>query len=66
MWWGAAPADGEQRTMMHFGFQVGDLDEAVAEAVARGASLAPHQPRADVRGLFDPAGHPFCLRRDHA
>ncbi|MDF6045202.1 VOC family protein [Streptomyces sp. JH14] len=58
------PADGEQRTMMHFDFQVGDLDEAAAEAVGMGASLAPVQPQENVRVLFDPAGHPFCLCRD--
>ncbi|MFF3372004.1 VOC family protein [Streptomyces sp. NPDC002680] len=58
------PADGEQRPMMHFDFQVGDLDEAVAEAVAMGASLAPVQPQEHVRVLFDPAGHPFCLCLD--
>src|SRR5262245_38517437 len=28
------PADGAQRSMMHFDFQVGDLDSAVAEATA--------------------------------
>jgi catechol 2,3-dioxygenase-like lactoylglutathione lyase family enzyme len=48
------PADGEQRPMMHFDFQVGDLDSAVAES----------QPQANVRVLFDPAGHPFCLCYD--
>jgi predicted enzyme related to lactoylglutathione lyase len=58
------PTDGEQRPMMHFDFQVGDLGEAVAEAVAMGASLAPAQPQENVRVLFDPAGHPFCLCRD--
>lgn len=55
------PAEGQQRPMMHFDFQVGDLDEAVAEALALGATLAPHQPQDNVRVLFDPAGHPFCL-----
>jgi len=50
--------------MMHFDFQVEDLDEAVAEAVALGATLAMHQPQENVRVLFDPAGHPFCLCRD--
>ena len=55
------PVDGEQRPMMHFDFQVGDLDSAVAEAVALGATLADHQPQENVRVLFDPAGHPFCL-----
>jgi predicted enzyme related to lactoylglutathione lyase len=38
------PVDAGQRTMMHFDFQVGDLDSAVAEAVALGASVASHQP----------------------
>jgi hypothetical protein len=50
--------------MMHFDFQVGDLDSAVAEAVALGASVAGHQPQENVRVLLDPAGHPFCLCRD--
>ncbi|MFI1753435.1 VOC family protein [Streptomyces sp. NPDC020571] len=58
------PADGDQRPMMHFDFQVGDLDSAVAEAVALGATIAEFQPRENVRVLFDPAGHPFCLCRD--
>src|SRR5690606_78095 len=58
------PVDGRQRPMMHFDFQVGDLDSAVAEAVALGASVAAHQPRDNVRVMFDPAGHPFCLCRD--
>jgi catechol 2,3-dioxygenase-like lactoylglutathione lyase family enzyme len=55
------PVDGRQRTMMHFDFQVGDLDSAVADAVALGATVADHQPQDHVRVLFDPAGHPFCL-----
>jgi len=50
--------------MMHFDFQVGDLDSAVAEAVALGASVAMYQPQDSVRVLLDPAGHPFCLCRD--
>jgi len=58
------PAESDQRPMMHFDFQVEDLDEAVAEAVALGATLAMHQPQENVRVLFDPAGHPFCLCRD--
>lgn len=58
------PADGDQRPMMHFDFQVGDLDSAVAEAVALGGTLAEFQPQENVRVLFDPAGHPFCLCRD--
>lgn len=55
------PVDGQQRTMMHLDFQVGDLEAAVDEAVALGATLAAFQPQAHVRVLLDPAGHPFCL-----
>jgi predicted enzyme related to lactoylglutathione lyase len=56
--------DGQQRPMMHFDFQVGDLESAVAEAVALGATEAQSQPQENVRVLFDPAGHPFCLCLD--
>src|SRR5581483_3955582 len=58
------PVEGEQRTMMHFDFQVGDLDSAVEDALALGATLASHQPQENVRVLLDPAGHPFCLCRE--
>jgi predicted enzyme related to lactoylglutathione lyase len=58
------PVDGKQRPMMHFDFQVGDLEAAVDEAVALGATVAPAQPHENVRVLFDPAGHPFCLCRE--
>jgi predicted enzyme related to lactoylglutathione lyase len=58
------PVDGQQRPMMHLDFQVGDLDSAVADAVALGATLATTQPRENVRVLLDPAGHPFCLCLD--
>ena len=58
------PEQGAQRPMMHFDFQVGDLESAVAEAVALGATLAEHQPQTNVRVLFDPAGRPFCLCLD--
>jgi hypothetical protein len=50
--------------MMHFDFQVGDLESAVEEAVALGASVATEQPQENVRVLLDPAGHPFCLCLD--
>ena len=39
----------------------GDLDEAVSWAVGHGAVLGAVQPQEDVRVLFDPDGHPFCL-----
>ena len=58
------PVAGEQRPMMHLDVQVGELDAAVAEAVALGASVAGHQPQSNVRVLLDPAGHPFCLCLD--
>ncbi|MFE2296790.1 VOC family protein [Streptomyces sp. NPDC059445] len=58
------PVDGRQRPMMHLDFQVGDLDEAVAEAVALGATVSDSQPQDNVRVLLDPAGHPFCLCLD--
>ena len=58
------PLPGKQRPMMHLDFQVGDLDAAVADAVALGAMLALHQPQSNVRVLLDPAGHPFCLCLD--
>ena len=58
------PAEGAQRPMMHLDFQVGDLNEAVEEAVALGAVVAGFQPQENVRVLLDPDGHPFCLCRD--
>jgi Glyoxalase-like domain len=58
------PHSGDQRPMMHFDFQVGDLVSAVTEAVSLGAALADFQPQENVRVLFDPAGHPFCLCRE--
>lgn len=58
------PVDGQQRPMMHFDVQVADLESAVAEAVALGATVATTQPQANVRVLIDPAGHPFCLCLD--
>jgi hypothetical protein len=50
--------------MMHLDVQVGDLDSAVEEALALGATLADSQPQENVRVMLDPAGHPFCLCRD--
>jgi catechol 2,3-dioxygenase-like lactoylglutathione lyase family enzyme len=58
------PVDGEQRPMMHFDFQVGDLDSSAADALGLGATMAGHQPQKNVRVLLDPAGHPFCLCQD--
>jgi predicted enzyme related to lactoylglutathione lyase len=58
------PVEGQQRTMMHLDFQVGDLSSAVADAVALGAKIVAYQPQDNVRVLLDPAGRPFCLCRD--
>jgi hypothetical protein len=62
------PVTGKQRTMMHLDVQVDDLDAAAAAAVADaeslGAELAEVQPQANVRVMFDPDGHPFCLCRE--
>ncbi|MFF4271214.1 VOC family protein [Streptomyces sp. NPDC001536] len=52
---------GEQQMMAHLDIEVDDLRTETARAVAEGARLADHQPQDDVRVLFDPAGHPFCL-----
>jgi hypothetical protein len=41
-----------------------DLEAALAHAVAAGATVAEFQPQADVRVLYDPVGHPFCLYVD--
>lgn len=61
--WPARP--GEQVATQHVDVHVpdGDLDAAVAWALDCGARLAPEQPQADVRVLFSPDGHPFCLFR---
>ncbi|MEV6296571.1 VOC family protein [Streptomyces sp. NPDC050743] len=52
---------GDQRMMLHLDIEVDDLEGETARAVAEGAELAAYQPQDDVRVLFDPAGHPFCL-----
>jgi len=54
-------AEGQQQMMLHVDVGVDDLDAAVADAVAAGATVASFQAQDDVRVLLDPAGHPFCL-----
>lgn len=51
---------GDPQMMMHLEIRVDDL-EAVAQAVALGATVAGFQPQEDVRVGLDPVGHPFCL-----
>jgi hypothetical protein len=58
------PLEAAQRPMLHLDFQVGDLEEAVEEALSLGATLATSQRQRNVRVLIDPVGHPFCLCRD--
>ncbi|USX54310.1 VOC family protein [Lentzea sp. HUAS12] len=52
---------GEQVSTQHLDIEVDDLEVSVEHAVACGAVLAQVQPQQDVRVLFDPDGHPFCL-----
>ncbi|MEE1758657.1 VOC family protein [Streptomyces sp. SP17KL33] len=51
----------EQQMMMHLDIEVNDLSSAVDHARALGATVADFQPQDDVRVLYDPVGHPFCL-----
>jgi len=62
--WPGAP--GEQQMMLHVDVAVDELDVAVTDAIALGATLAEFQPQDSVRVLFDPEGHPFCLYADPA
>ncbi len=56
------PAEnGRQSATQHLDIWVEDLVAAAAWAVRCGATLAETQPQDDVRVLFDPVGHPFCL-----
>ncbi|MFF4211063.1 VOC family protein [Streptomyces sp. NPDC001796] len=57
--WPSTPSD--QQMMMHLDIEVTDLPTAVEHARALGATVADFQPQNDVRVLYDPAGHPFCL-----
>jgi hypothetical protein len=56
---------GEQHKMLHFEIEVVEVEEAVAHALAAGATEAPNQPQDrdqdKLRVMLDPAGHPFCL-----
>jgi catechol 2,3-dioxygenase-like lactoylglutathione lyase family enzyme len=60
--WPAAP--GKQQMMLHLDIGATDVGAAVEAAVALGATLAEFQPQDDVRVMYDPAGHPFCLYAD--
>lgn len=59
------PSEPDAPTMqLHLDLGVADLEAAVEDALARGATLAFEQPQDDVRVMIDPAGHPFCLYAD--
>jgi predicted enzyme related to lactoylglutathione lyase len=57
---------GEQQMMLHLDVAVDDLDVAMTETIALGATIAEYQPQDSVRVLLDPEGHPFCLYADTA
>ena len=51
----------------HLDFDVPDLDEGEARALAIGARKTEEQPDPDdFRVFLDPAGHPFCLVLDES
>ena len=50
-----------QQQMAHMDFAVNHLEEAVAYALACGATIAEAQFSDQWRLMIDPAGHPFCL-----
>jgi hypothetical protein len=52
---------GHQTATQHLDIRVEDLAAATIWAIECGATLAEFQPQDDVRVLFDPSGHPFCL-----
>jgi hypothetical protein len=52
---------GRQSATQHLDLCVDDLEASTAWATQCGATLADTQPQDDVRVLFDPVGHPFCL-----
>ena len=60
------PSTAGQQVQTHLDITVQDLAASTAWAVEAGATLAAFQPQEQVRVLFDPAGHPFCLFTDPA
>ncbi|SER03019.1 hypothetical protein SAMN05216188_107132 [Lentzea xinjiangensis] len=60
--WPSEP--GRPVATQHLDIEVQDLRAATEHALACGAVLAGVQPQENVRVLFDPDGHPFCLFHD--
>jgi hypothetical protein len=60
MWWGTAIEAPDPGALANF------YSEPLGwpMALALGATVARYQPQGNVRVLFDPAGHPFCLCRE--
>lgn len=57
--WPAEP--GRPGATQHLDLSADDLEAAAAWAIECGASVAGVQPQDEVRVMFDPHGHPFCL-----
>jgi len=53
--------EGAQQRPQHLDVAPAARGGAVARAETRGARRAGHQPQDDVRVMFDPDGHVFCL-----
>lgn len=60
--WPSEP--GKQQMMAHLDVGVRDVQAAVEDALALGATQTEWQPQDDVRVMLDPDGHPFCLYLD--
>ena len=56
--------EGEQQMLNHLDIEVSNLEEAVAAALALGATLAQQQPQGNVRVMVDPEGQLFCFYVD--
>jgi len=52
------PLNGQQRPMMHFDFQVGDLESAGRRRGGLAPRSRPTRPQPNVRVLVDPAATP--------
>ena len=55
------PAWPDPAKQAHLDFKVADVDAAITELVAAGATRPEFQPGDGWVVLTDPAGHPFCI-----
>ena len=51
----------ERGQQIHFELFVPEIEPAIREATAIGATDIPDQTTDDFHVMLDPAGHPFCL-----